>query len=94
MALITGQYTAGTASQVAFMQPPGPCVVTMTSDKSSANTAYIGAGATVTVSNGTPLIPSGAVSWAAYPGSKGGPVSVTTSGTAATTVGWIISTPD
>lgn len=94
MALITGQYTAGTASQVAFMQPPGPCVVTMTSDKASSASAYIGAGATATASNGMPLVPSGTLSWAAYPGSKGGPVSVITTAGSAATVGWIISTPD
>jgi hypothetical protein len=93
VALITGQYTAGTVSSVVFRMPPGPCVVTVTSDKSSSATAYIGAGSSVTSSTGMPLVPSGAVSWAAYPGSAGVPVSVITTAGSAATVGWIISTP-
>lgn len=92
--LITGQYTAGTAATVIFTQPPGPCVVTVTSDASSTDTAYIGAGTAVTTSNGVPLVPSGAVSWAAYAGSKAAPVSVVTSAAAGATVGWVISTPE
>ena len=91
MGLITGQYIAGTAATVIFNQPPGSSVVTVTSDTASTATAYLGAGTVVTSTNGVPLVSGGAVSWATYPGSAGGPVSVVTTGSSAATVGWVIS---
>ena len=92
MGLITGQYVAGTVATVIFRQPPGPSVVTITSDTASTATAFLGAGTVVTSVNGVPLIPGGAISWATYRSSAGGPVSVITSGSSAATVGWVIST--
>jgi hypothetical protein len=91
MALDTGQYTAGTVATVIFYQPPGPSVVTVTSDTVSTATAYLGAGTVVTTTNGIPLVSGGAVSWATYPGSKGSPVSVVTTGSSVATIGWVIS---
>jgi hypothetical protein len=90
--LITGQYTASTVATVIFTQPPGPSVVTVTSDTASTSTAYLGAGTAVTSANGVPLVSGGAVSWATYKGSRGGPVSVITTASSAATVGWILST--
>ena len=90
MALITGQFTVGTAATVLFTGPPGPAVVTVTSDTASTSTAYLGAGTAVTASNGVPLVPGGAVSWAAYPNSKGSQVSAITASSTAT-IGWVIS---
>ena len=91
MALVTGQYIAGTVATVLFAQPPGPSVVTITSDTASTSTAFLGAGTAVTSTNGVPLIPGGAISWATYPNSGGGPVSVITTASNAATVGWVIS---
>jgi hypothetical protein len=91
MALSTGQYTASTVATAIFIQPPGPSVVTVTSDTASTATAYLGAGTAVTASNGVPLVSGGAISWATYQGSAGGPVSVITTASSAATVGWIIS---
>jgi hypothetical protein len=91
MALITGQFTAGTIATTIFTVPPGPAVITVTSDTASTATAFLGAGTTVTSANGVPLVSGGAVSWAAYLGSKGSPVSVITTGSSAATIGWVIS---
>lgn len=91
MGLVTGQYTAGTVSTVIFSQPPGRSVITVTSDTASTSTAYLGAGTAVTSANGIPLVPGGAISWAAYDTSGGSPVSVITTASSAATVGWIIS---
>lgn len=91
MALDTGQYVAGTVATVIFYQPSGPSVVTVTSDTASTATAYLGAGTAVTSKNGVPLVSGGAVSWATYQGSQGGPVSVITTGSSAATLGWVIS---
>lgn len=91
MALDTGQYVAGTVATVIFWQPPGPSVVTVTSDTASTATAFLGAGTAVTATSGVPLVSGGAVSWATYPGSRGGPVSVITTGSSAATLGWVIS---
>lgn len=91
MSLVTGQITAGTVATVAFYQPPGPSVITVTSDTASTATAYLGAGTAVTSTSGMPLVSGGAVSWATYQGSKGGPVSVITTASSAATLGWVIS---
>jgi hypothetical protein len=91
MGLVTGQYIASTVATVMFTQPPGPSVVTVTSDTASTATAYLGAGTVVTATNGIPLVPGGAISWATYQGSAGGPVAVITTASSAATTGWIIS---
>lgn len=91
MALITGQYTASTVATTIFIQPPGPSVVTITSDTASTATAFLGAGTAVTSTNGVPLVSGGAVSWATYQGSRGGPVSAITTASSAATIGWVIS---
>ena len=91
MGLVTGQYVAGTAATVLFTQPPGPSVVTVTSDTASTSTAYLGAGTVVTATNGIPLVPGGAISWATYTNSGSGPVSAITTAATAATIGWIIS---
>jgi hypothetical protein len=93
MALITGQFTAGTTSVILFTQPAGPAVVTVTSGTASTATAWIGAGSAVTSSNGYPLAPGAAVSWAAYAGSRMSPVSAITTASSAATLAWIISSP-
>lgn len=90
MSLVTGQATATTASTTIFNQPPGPSVVTVTSDTASAATAYVGAGTAVTSANGAPLPAGGSISWATYPNSRGGAVSIVTGSTTAT-IGWVIS---
>jgi hypothetical protein len=89
--LITGQGSVGTASTVLFTEPPGPSVVTLSSGTASTGTAYIGAGSAVTTSNGAPLNPGGALTWATYEGSQGSPVSAVAAGSGVT-VGWVIST--
>jgi hypothetical protein len=89
--LVTGQYTASTVATVIFTQPPGPSVVTITSDTASTSTAFLGAGTAVTSTNGVPLVPGGAISWATYTSSAGAPVSVITTASSAATVGWVIS---
>ena len=91
MGLVTGQYTASTVATAIFTQPPGPSVVTVTSDTASTATAFLGAGTAVTSSNGVPLVPGGAISWATYTSSAGTPVSVITTGSSAATIGWVIS---
>ena len=91
MGLATGQAIASTVATVLFTQPPGPSVVTVTSDTASTSTAYLGSGTAVTSTNGIPLIPGGAISWATYPNSGGSPVSVITTASSAATVGWVIS---
>lgn len=89
--LITGQQTIGTASVTLFTAPPGPSVVTLSSGTASAGTVFIGAGSAATTSNGVPLNPGGALTWAAYRGSTGAQINAVSSASAST-VGWIIST--
>lgn len=88
--LSSGQVTAGTASATLCVVPPGPCLVTLSSDPASAATAYIGAGGAVSSSNGVPLAAGASMTIAGYPAAKGGTLSVVTAGTTAA-VGWLIS---
>lgn len=93
MPLVSGQATIGTVSTVLFYMPPGPAVVTINSGTVSTSTAYIavGAGSASTV-NGYILDPGRALTYATYGKSPGGTVNAI-AGATATTLSWIISSP-
>jgi hypothetical protein len=89
----SGQATAGSATAVLTVLPPGPCTVVLSNI--GPVTVYVGAvaGGSLSSANGFP-IPSGAppVAIPGYPGGGGSRLSVVTAaGTATSTVGWIVS---
>ena len=92
--ITSGQVTAnGTTSSLCIL-PPGPCLLSVSSDPASAATAYIGIlgpSGTLSSTNGFPVASGGQFSVAGYPGSRGGTISVVTAGTATATLGWMIS---
>jgi len=97
VALVIGQATLGTVATILFREPPGPGVVTLTSDTASTSTCYIGAQpgtattAAVTSTNGIPLVPGGAISWATFDGKGPSVISGITTASSASTIGWVIS---
>lgn len=84
--LDVGQASAGTATSFVTTVPPGACTVTLVGGALSTN---FGIG-TATTGNGCPLPANGVVTFPSYPGSKGGNLYVI--GTAATAIGYIVST--
>ena len=94
MPLVTGQAVVSTASTVLFTMPPGPAVVTVNSGTVSTSTAYIAVGTgAATSSNGYILDPGRTVTYATYQKSPGGTVNAISGGSSASTLSWIISTP-
>ena len=94
--LITGQASATTAAATLCAVPAGACVVTISSDPASADTAYIiglsPAGAAQSGSSqGYPLAVGGSVTTATYGTSKGTTLQVVCA-TGTATVGYLIST--
>ena len=88
--ITTGQGTAGPTAVTLCVMPPGPCLV-LVSNAGTASPVYVGAGATVTTTNGFP-VPSGApVAFNGFQGSQGSKLSVICSAGSAA-IGFMIST--
>ena len=92
MSLTGGQATIGTVSTTLFPMPPGPAVVTITSGTVSTATAYLGFGAgSASTAAGYILDPGRTLTFATYPRSGGANISAVTTGSAAATLSWLIS---
>jgi hypothetical protein len=97
--LAIGQVTAGTAVTHLCNVPAGPCLVTITNDSASAGSAYVaitpsaaaGTAATLTTGNGIPVPAGQSLVFANYKASPAASLSVTSASTAATNVGFLIS---
>lgn len=97
--LSIGQVAAGTASTHLCTIPAGPCLVTITNDSASAGSAYVaitpaaaaGTLATFTTSNGIPVPAGQSLVFANYKSSPSASLSVISASTAATNVGFLIS---
>ncbi len=94
--IITGQANATTAATALCTVPAGACLITITSDPASANTAYIiglspSGGNQAAASAGLPLAVGGSITTATYGTSKGTALQVACA-TGTATVGYLIST--
>ncbi len=92
--ITTGQVPVGTSEVTLVTLPAGPCIVILSSDPGSADTAYIGTSTGVTSSTGTPLGAGGSLTFAGYwsEGEKTQTLyAICASGSAA--VGYLISAP-
>jgi hypothetical protein len=94
--LSIGQVTAGTASTHLCTIPAGPCLVTITNDSASAGTAYVGitpvgTAQSFTTSNGIPVPAGQSLVFANYKASPAASLAVISASTAATNVGFLIS---
>jgi hypothetical protein len=94
--IITGQASATTTAAALCTVPAGACLITITSDPASADTAYViglspSGGTQAAASAGLPLAAGGSVTTATYDTFKGAALQVAcVTGTA--TVGYLIST--
>ena len=67
LALTTNQVSVSTTAATLLTVPPGPCMVVISLDPASADTAYVGP-ATVTSSTGIPLAAGQSMTLAVYGG--------------------------
>jgi hypothetical protein len=89
--IITGQVSAGTAVANLVRMPPGPCMVVVTNP--GTVTAYVGPGTSLSSSNGMPVPAGQSLTWAGYQGGHGAQLQVVaSSGTASSTVAFLVST--
>ena len=88
--ITTGQVSATTTAASLLTVPAGPCMVVLSSDPASANTAYVGPAGTVTSSNGIPVGVGQSVTFAVYGGSPAKALSVVCA-TGTATVGYLTS---
>jgi hypothetical protein len=94
VSLSIDQVQAGTIAAFLCNVPAGPCLVTITNDSASANSAYVGitppgTASSLTTANGIPVPAGQSLVFARYKGDGPRSLSVITSGTAS--VGFLIS---
>jgi hypothetical protein len=94
--IITGQASATATAAPLCTVPTGACLITITSDPLSADTAYIiglspSGGSQAAAGEGLPLAVGGSITTATYGTSKGTALQVACA-TGTATVGYLIST--